>query len=150
MNASITHISQQMIESKTKMLRTSIRLKRSKAKLHWHMEQSTKTSNIRHKCALLLFALLLPLGACQYIQNPEPFGMYRGMEGKAPAGTPTFRYGWKNGCESGMAALGPLQYKATHDFTYDATMLTNNEYHSAWRLGFRYCRWYTGQWTKYE
>jgi hypothetical protein len=97
------------------------------------------------KLFLTCFSLLL-LCNCQSINKPTPVGIYRGMEGTAPAGSETFRQGWKDGCESGISALGSLHYKATHAFRYDAAALDNNEYHNAWRLSFRYCRWYTAQW----
>ncbi len=93
----------------------------------------------------LQVAALLLLCSCQSLSNIKPMGMYRGMEDGAPKGTPVFRSGWKSGCESGMAAMGSLQYKLVHGFDYNPEMLNNNEYHNAWRLGFRYCRWYTTQ-----
>lgn len=100
------------------------------------------------KTLTLTLTLALILSGCSYITNPTPFGLYRGMEDGAPEGTPEFRAGWKDGCESGMAAYGTLHYKSTHDFKYDAVQLENNEYHAAWRLGFRHCRWYTAEWTR--
>ncbi len=84
---------------------------------------------------------------CQSLNKPTPVGIYRGMEGMAPAGTETFRQGWRDGCESGISALGSLHYKATNSFRYDAAQLNSDEYHNSWRLAFRYCRWYTAQWV---
>tara|TARA_B100001564_G_scaffold347324_1_gene347958 strand:+ start:666 stop:905 length:240 start_codon:yes stop_codon:yes gene_type:complete len=77
-----------------------------------------------------------------------PFGLYNGMVDGAPKGTPVFRAGWKAGCDSGVAAYGSLHYKATYDYQYDPNQLNNNEYHAAWRLGFRHCRWYTAEWVR--
>ena len=91
---------------------------------------------------------LLGLTACQSITNPTPVGLYRGMKDQAPEGSDTFKHGWKEGCESGISAMGSLHYKAAHHFEYDPSMLNSNEYHNAWRLAFRYCRWYTAQWTQ--
>lgn len=95
---------------------------------------------------LLCTLFILLLTGCQTVSNPTPFGIYRGMENQAPTGTPTFRAGWKDGCESGISAMGSLHHKATHHFAYDSTMLNSDEYHNSWRLGFRYCRWYTAAW----
>ncbi|MCE3232151.1 MAG: hypothetical protein K0R98_408 [Rickettsiaceae bacterium] len=92
--------------------------------------------------------LLLLLTACSYINSPAPVNVYKGMTDGAPEGTPAFREGWKAGCESGIAAIGSLHYKATHSFTYDETRLDDDEYHNAWRMGFRHCRWYTGEWQR--
>lgn len=97
---------------------------------------------------LTIITALLILSSCSYINNPTPYGMYRGMENGAPQGTPNFRSGWKAGCESGLAAYGTLHYKATHKFEYDPYQLDNNEYHAAWRLGFRHCRWYASEWNR--
>ncbi len=89
---------------------------------------------------------ILLVNGCHYANKPR--GIDRGMIDGAPDGTPIFRSGWKDGCESGISAVGSLQYKAANGFSYDATMLSSNEYHNAWRLGFRYCRWYTAQWLR--
>lgn len=98
----------------------------------------------------LCTASFLSLTACQAITKPTPFGLYRGMEDNVPSGTPIFQAGWKAGCESGISAMGSLHHKATHSFTYDTAMLNSNEYHNAWRLAFRYCRWYTAGWVRPE
>lgn len=98
------------------------------------------------KSILILLSLIF-ICSCQNLRKPTPVGIYRGMEGLAPAGSSeTFRHGFQDGCESGIAALGSLHYKATHSFQYDPAALNSNEYHNAWRLAFRYCRWYTAQW----
>jgi len=70
------------------------------------------------------------------------------MKDGAPEGTPQFRAGWKDGCGSGQAAYGTLHYKAAGGFDYNPDYLNNNEYHAAWRIGFRHCRWYTSEWTR--
>ncbi|MCD6035995.1 MAG: hypothetical protein K0R63_1736 [Rickettsiales bacterium] len=90
---------------------------------------------------------LLSLPACTSLNQPEPYGLTTGMIDGAPSGTPGFRSGWKDGCQSGMAAYGSLQYKVAYGYKYDVAMLDNDEYHGAWELGFRHCRWYTNNWT---
>lgn len=97
---------------------------------------------------LTALALLLLTTGCQQFMAPVPYGMYRGMRDGAPEGSDTFRDGFKAGCTSGMAAYGPYHYKVMYDYTYDANMVQNAEYHNAWRIGFRHCRWYTQEWTK--
>ena len=88
------------------------------------------------------------INACSYIKNPHPFGLYRGMEDGAPEGSENFRMGWKDGCQSGMSAYGSLHYKSVYDYKYDESKIKNKEYYDAWRMGFRYCRWYTGEWIR--
>jgi hypothetical protein len=95
----------------------------------------------------ITIAAAILLSGCSYITHPTPFGIYNGMRDGAPEGTESFREGWKAGCESGMSALGSLHYKFTHHYTYDEARLNDEEYYSAWKNGFRHCRWYTAQWT---
>lgn len=138
------------ITNKVQTLRKNLSCKRNQAVFSWnHIDHDTKPSRFLHLLAWLGI-LLVQLSACQYIQKPEPYGMYRGMVENAPQGTETFRHGWKTGCNTGLSALGSLHYKATYKFEYDHTLIDNNEYHNAWRLGFRYCRWYISQWTRFE
>lgn len=97
---------------------------------------------------IIIAILLLNLTACNSFYRPTPFGLYNGMNNNVPEGSKLFQAGWKAGCDSGLAASGPLQYKAMYEYTYDASYIDSDEYHSAWRVGFRYCRWYVAQWTR--
>ena len=96
--------------------------------------------------ALILLSIVI--NGCSSLSKPVPFGLYRGMRDEAPEGTETFRDGWKAGCHSGLAAYGFMQYKYAYSYTYDENMLGSDEYHNAWRLGFRHCRWYVAQWYR--
>lgn len=97
----------------------------------------------------LVAILLLMLGtmACSFITKPEPFGYTNGLLDDAPSGSPGFRYGWKEGCKSGLAAYGTLHYKLAYEYSYDAAALDDDEYQQAWELGFRHCRWYVSSWS---
>lgn len=97
------------------------------------------------KKLLLLTTLISMLSACQSVLSPMPEGVEQGLVDGAPAGTAAFRYGWKDGCESGMATYGAPHYKAVYDFTYDTDLINDREYHQAWQVGFRHCKWYTIQ-----
>ncbi len=97
----------------------------------------------------IIVALIL-LSGCSQITKPVPFGLYKGMRDGAPEGTDTFRSGWKDGCESGLASNGLLTYKKAYKYKYDELMLENQEYFSSWRVGFRYCRWYVTEWTRQD
>jgi hypothetical protein len=96
----------------------------------------------------IAIAVLILISGCSQITHPIPLGLYNGMRDGAPEGTEDFRSGWKAGCESGLSAYGSLHYKMTHDYTYDETRLDNIEYHNAWRMGFRHCRWYAAEWLR--
>ncbi|MEM7617656.1 MAG: hypothetical protein AAF195_04675 [Pseudomonadota bacterium] len=95
-----------------------------------------------------LIILITTLCSCNSLTTPRPYGIDNGLVEGAPPGSPGFRYGWKDGCESGMAAYGSLHYKISYGFKYDRTALHNDEYHKAWEMGFRHCRWYTAAWVK--
>lgn len=125
------------------------------AKKHYAWKQWENPVVIFHRqgkyfylLGILAVVLLIVTPACSQVKNPIPFGLYRGMSEGSPDGTPAFRSGWKAGCESGLSANGTLYYKTMHNFAYDPRMLNDDEYHNAWRLGFRHCRWYVAEWTR--
>jgi hypothetical protein len=95
-----------------------------------------------------LILVIFLVSGCAALSKPVPLGLHIGMRDGAPEGTEVFRDGWKDGCHSGLAATGHLQYKFSYDYTYNEKMLDNDEYHNAWRLGFRHCRWYVSQWYR--
>lgn len=95
----------------------------------------------------LITALMISLSACSTLLKPKPYGYNAGLVNDAPAGSLAFRYGWKEGCESGLAAYGSLHYKVTYDYSYDTQALGDDEYQNAWELGFRHCRWYVSSWS---
>lgn len=136
------------IQYKVASMRHSVHNKRQHALLNWQAIQKPSRLVSAFRVYALAGLLLIQLPACQQIAKQEPFGIHRGMTDGAPEGSETFRQGWKSGCNSGIAALGTLQQKVSYGFEYDPNMLESNEYHNAWRLGFRYCRWYTTQWTR--
>lgn len=94
----------------------------------------------------LLMSMLVCLSACQQFLKPRPFGIDYGLENRAPPGTPNFQDGWRDGCESGIAAYGTMMYKTTSSYTFDQTRLNDPEYYHGWELAFRHCRWYTSNW----
>ena len=100
---------------------------------------------------LLLIVMLVVLSAmlsgCSLFSESKPLGYDAGLLDRAPAGSPGFRYGWKEGCRSGLAAYGSLHYKLAYKFSYDVAALDDDEYQQAWELGFRHCRWYISSWS---
>lgn len=91
-------------------------------------------------------ALFTSCSSNNLITKPRPYGLNKNIKGSAPEGSETFQSGWSDGCTTGLAAYGSLHYKASYDFTYNDNMLDNDEYHNAWRIGFRHCRWYVATW----
>ncbi len=89
---------------------------------------------------ICLTMLIFSLASCTAIDMP--IGINRGMTDGAPNGTPTFKLGWKNGCESGMTLIPAAHMKATHDYVFDPNFIASNEYLEAWFMGLNHCRWY--------
>jgi hypothetical protein len=71
-----------------------------------------------------------------------PHGYDRNMIDGAPNGTPSFRSGWKAGCESGFTVMPSGYMKTLHNFSFDPQMIQNAAYNEAWYMGFNHCRWY--------
>jgi hypothetical protein len=97
-----------------------------------------------------IFFLLVFLSSCSFIKEdvlepanlwkPRPFGME--MEGPKDA-SPIFKQGWKDGCETGLAAYGSDHYRNLgYKFKQDISQINNTEYYMAWQNSYRYCRWY--------
>ena len=59
-----------------------------------------------------------------------------------PPGSPEFKMGFKDGCESGLATYGTIFYKARYSFYQNYDMLSNIDYDRAWHESFNYCRHY--------
>lgn len=94
--------------------------------------------------------LLVLLPSCDFTKEnvlepinlwkPRPYGME--MEGPKDA-SPIFKQGWKDGCETGLAAYGADHYRGLgYKFRQDVTQINNVEYYMAWQNSYRYCRWY--------
>ncbi len=79
-------------------------------------------------CLLLLLAGLLP--GCR----PAT------LLGVDPPGTPEYKLGWEDGCDSGLSAEGDWSYKAMYGFKKRPEMSANDQYKQGWNEGFSYCR----------
>ncbi|PIR39249.1 MAG: hypothetical protein COV35_01665 [Alphaproteobacteria bacterium CG11_big_fil_rev_8_21_14_0_20_39_49] len=95
---------------------------------------------------IFIILILLSGASCSMIN--EPPSIFAGMENKAPDGTPTFRTGWKSGCETGLKVSGNTHYKIVHSFEFDPEKIENDEYNEAWYLGFDHCRWHVSSWQR--
>lgn len=89
-----------------------------------------------------LLMLLLLATAC----NPG-----RVMKNEMPKDAPPdYQRGWQDGCESGLgSSYTNTWYKTFHAYRKDNRMLTNPMYVVGWDDGNRYCRHYSGQWTRW-
>jgi len=97
------------------------------------------------KIIILLMSAILTT-SCFSENNMIPWGIYNGMINQAPEGSDVFRKAWKDGCHSGLSAYGSTWYKIMYQYRYDSRYINNDEYHDAWKIGFRHCRWYIDSW----
>ena len=76
--------------------------------------------------------------------HPRPYGI-----GETPEGSPVFRQGWNDGCDSGLGVYGGRLYRVkAYRYKQDLTQIDNPEYYRAWKDAFTYCRWYSWNWVK--
>ncbi len=98
------------------------------------------------KKIIVIVCVLMLLPACSSITEPKPWGIDAGMQDGAPAGSNSFRTGFKEGCDSGMSASGDMYYKSVYSYEYNANTISDVDYTRGWSLGFRHCRRYTAAW----
>lgn len=58
-----------------------------------------------------------------------------------PEGTPDYKLGWEDGCDTGLAAedAGYL-YRAVYGYKKRPELMENPQYKDGWGEGFQYCR----------
>lgn len=93
---------------------------------------------------MMTWMLILVLTtACSFKYEPQTL---KASGGIPQGGSPEFDQGWRDGCDSGMAAFGNYTYKLIYSFKKDTRLLGNPEYVSAWNSAYNTCRWYTSTW----
>ncbi|MEQ1789296.1 MAG: hypothetical protein ABL857_02515, partial [Rickettsiales bacterium] len=58
----------------------------------------------------------------------------------SPSGSPEYKLGWEDGCDSGLSAEGGWADKMMLNFKKRPEMSANDQYKQAWNEGFTYCR----------
>ncbi len=81
---------------------------------------------------------LLVISSCA----PVPAGLT-----KSPPGPPDFVNGYKDGCDSGLAAFGNSYYKMFYKFKKRFNPAYDELYQNGWEKGYQYCRQYAMKWT---
>ena len=82
------------------------------------------------KRAITLLALIAALGGCRPMM----------VQMVDPSGTPEYRLGWEDGCDSGTSTNGDWTYKVMYGFKKRAELAANDQYKQGWNEGFSYCR----------
>jgi len=97
----------------------------------------------------LLLVLLLLAGCAENKSSYEKVGFSQLWEPRlatipdAPSeGPEEYKQGWRDGCETGMAAYGNMRYKAIYQFKQDQNLTGNPIYYNAWRQSYTYCRYH--------
>lgn len=85
----------------------------------------------------LWIVLLLMSVGCRPTVLQEPFGLGYTI----PQGTPDYKLGYEDGCDTGISAQdsGYLQ-RAAFGYKKRTEMWDNPEYKEGWNDGFQYCR----------
>lgn len=97
-------------------------------------------AKIKGKYLAGLFALILMLflGSCRWIT--EAGTPYLTMTNyKVPDGTPTFKAGFSDGCETALYARGNMLYRNRYKYRYDPRMTGNSEYRFGHARGYSWC-----------
>jgi hypothetical protein len=97
--------------------------------------------------SLPIIAITLLCGCSDFgelFTKPRPYGL-----GQTPEGSPIFKQGWEDGCDTGLGVNGGLSYRRkSYRFKQDITMLDNPEYYGAWKTAYTYCRFYVWNWSR--
>lgn len=91
---------------------------------------------------ITLLAAISFLSACNHMPvKAAGIGMP-----KAPTeGPEEYIIGWKDGCKTGMSSYSSSYLRTMYGVTVDADAMKNINYSKGWRLGNRYCSYYTSR-----
>lgn len=78
----------------------------------------------------------------------KPLFYDNGFKDFAPEGTPTFRMGWRDGCQTGFHVTGDTHYKFVNNFQFKADFIEDDDYNEAWHMAFNHCRVYIASWQR--
>lgn len=90
---------------------------------------------------LAIVAILLSVSACgtgrfNHVGMPKP----------PTEGPPDYIAGWEDGCETGMTTYSHSFMQTRYKANINAQMMaTNQNYNKGWRLGNKYCTYYTSR-----
>jgi hypothetical protein len=93
---------------------------------------------------VLAISILLIATSCTWLR-PHPLFMATDVPG-----TPEYKRGWQDGCQSGLATYGTAVNKLMNSFYQDYRMMKNPQYDAAWHESFDYCRHYNYKWQSQD
>lgn len=101
------------------------------------------SNNILISSLACIFLILL-LAGCNTSRNGNFFS-FKGMPKPPTEGPPEYIAGWEDGCQTGMTAYSTTMLRTFHTAQVNAPMMSNTNYNKGWRLGNRYCNYYTSR-----
>ena len=88
---------------------------------------------------LLLLLIISSLFGCRFFSGPKSYYLAM-MNYKVPDGSPIFKKGYSDGCESGLYSRGNVLYRVKYKgHRYDPTLIDHPEYKFAFGRGYGYC-----------
>ena len=91
------------------------------------------------RSAHLIFVATLVISGCQWFRGADTT-FFSGTNIKIPEGTPTFKKGFRDGCESVLSSRGNTFYRARYKgFKYDPRLIDDSEYKFAVSRGYGFC-----------
>ena len=85
-----------------------------------------------------IFLILLQISSCRWIGGAGT-PLFGSLSVKVPDGTPVFKQGFKDGCESVLYARGNQLYRHRYSYKYDPKMIDNTEYRFGRNRGYNFC-----------
>ncbi len=89
-------------------------------------------------CAMLLIALMAS-GCGERYQGKAAYS----LDMRPPEGPPEYQQGWKDGCETGIAANTTDFYKFFNKIKMDPELIKNPVYRRVWTDAYNYCWFFT-------
>ena len=90
------------------------------------------------KLLFYFIILLLTLSSCKMFSKGG-MATYSMLKFNIPAGTPTFRQGYKDGCESALYSRGNVLYRSIYKYRFDPKLIGNAEYKLGHSRGYGFC-----------
>ncbi|MFT4718790.1 MAG: hypothetical protein ACI9IL_001131 [Rickettsiales bacterium] len=91
------------------------------------------------RSACLIFVTTLIVSGCQWLKGADTTFL-SGTNIKIPEGTPTFKKGFRDGCESVLSSRGNTFYRTRYKgFKYDPRLIDDSEYKFAVSRGYGVC-----------
>lgn len=101
------------------------------------------------KYAIILCLVLLSgvTEGCSFRPRVGPPWMHK-MLTQGPPGPTNFQLGWRDGCETGIAASANTFQRQFYRFKQDSTLAQDPTYYTGWRNAFNYCQRYVFQYLR--